>query len=220
MVELIACFKRRPGMSVAAFSEHWRTRHAELVAKLPGLRRYVQCHTLPSVYATREPVYDAVARACFDGDDPLPALSQRPEYAAVRADEANFIDPGSMASILVEEHVIVDAPAPADGVVNVAFLTRLARLPLEAFQAHWRDRHGPIAGSIPGIRRYVQCHARGSIDGVGTPAWDGVALAWFDDTQAMRATAGSDAYTRTRADEANFLASGPPFVITREQVIL
>jgi uncharacterized protein (TIGR02118 family) len=220
MVELIAYFKRRPGMSVAAFSEHWRTRHAELVAKLPGLRRYVQCHTLPSVYATREPVYDAVARVCFDGDDPLPALSQRPEYAAVRADEASFIDPASLGSILVEARVIVDAPPPADGVVNVAFLTRLASVSVEDFQAHWHDRHGPIAGSIPGIRRYVQCHARGSIDGVNAPAWDGIALAWFDGTQAMRGTAGSDAYKRTRADEANFLASGPPFVIAREHVIV
>lgn len=221
MVKLIAFFKRRSGLSVEAFSEHWSTRHAELVVKLPGLRRYVQSHTLASVYATREPAYDGVARAWFDDTDAMRALSDRPEYAAVRSDEANFIDPASMASIIAEDHVIVDAPPPADGVVNLAFLTRKAGLPVDEFQAYWRDVHGPIAASIPGLRRYVQSHTRRSIyDAGGTPAWDGVALAWFDDTDAMRAAATSEAFARTRADEANFLASAPPFLIARERIIL
>jgi hypothetical protein len=47
-----------------------------------------------------------------------------------------------------------------------------------------------------------------------------VAITWFDDTAAMRASAASPEYTRVRADEPNFVAPDLPFVITREHVIV
>jgi hypothetical protein len=47
-----------------------------------------------------------------------------------------------------------------------------------------------------------------------------VALTWFDDTQAMRVSATSVEYARVRADEANFITADPPFIITREHVIV
>jgi hypothetical protein len=51
--------------------------------------------------------------------------------------------------------------------------------------------------------------------------YDGVAITWFDDTQAMRESATTPEYARTRADEVNFIAPGRlPFIITREHVIV
>jgi hypothetical protein len=48
-----------------------------------------------------------------------------------------------------------------------------------------------------------------------------VAITWFDDTQAMRASAASPQYPRVRADEPNFIAPGDaPFIITTEHVIV
>jgi hypothetical protein len=35
---------RRPGTSVAAFQEHWRTTHARLAVDMPGIARYWQNH--------------------------------------------------------------------------------------------------------------------------------------------------------------------------------
>jgi hypothetical protein len=72
------------------------------------------------------------------------------------------------------------------------------------------------------IRRYVQSHTRpAGYEGGRMPAWDGVAITWFDDTEAMRASARTPEYVRVRADEANFLAPGDaPFIITREHVIV
>ena len=49
---------------------------------------------------------------------------------------------------------------------------------------------------------------------------DGVAITWFDSTDAMRASAASPEYTRVRADEPNFVAPDLPFIITRERVIV
>ncbi len=72
------------------------------------------------------------------------------------------------------------------------------------------------------MRRYVQSHARASAYERGrTPAWDGFAMTWFDDTKAMRESAATPEYARVRADEPNFLAPGEaPFIITREHVVV
>jgi uncharacterized protein (TIGR02118 family) len=222
MVKVIAIVKRKPGMSVDAFQEHWRTAHADVVRKLPGLRRYTQSHTLASGYRKGEPAWDGIAELWFDSMEVLRALAGTPENAAVQADEARFIDHAKMATILTDDHVIKDGPVPPGGVKNVEFITHKPGLPIEEFQRYWREVHGPIAARIPQIRRYVQSHVRLGIYASGrTPVYDGLAITWFDDTQAMRASAASPEYARTRADEPNFLAPGDPaFIITREHIIV
>ena len=37
MVKMIIFFKRKPGMSVEDFQKHWRTTHAYIIVKLPGV---------------------------------------------------------------------------------------------------------------------------------------------------------------------------------------
>jgi uncharacterized protein (TIGR02118 family) len=127
-----------------------------------------------------------------------------------------------MRLILTEEHVIKDGPAPPGGVKNVKFLIRKPGLAVNEFQRYWREVHGPIAAQIPVIRRYVQSHTRASAYERGrVPGYDGVAITWFDDTQAMRASAATAQYACTRADEPNFIAPGdPPFIITTAHVIV
>ena len=222
MVKAVSFFKRKPGMSVEAFQAYWRTTHAELVVKLAGVRRYVQSHTRLSGYRKGEPVYDGIAELWFDDTQAMRALVGSPEYAAVQADEARFIDPSTMGLIITEEHVIKEEPVPPDGAKNVEFVRRKPGMEIDAFQRYWRQVHGPLGAAIPMVRRYVQSHTRRSIyEGGRTPAYDGVALTWFDDTQAMRASAATPEYARVRADEANFIAPGPaPFIITTERVIV
>ncbi len=222
MVKAIAFFKRKPGMSVEAFQAYWRSAHAERVVRLPGLRRYVQSHTLLSGYRKGEPVYDGIAELWFDDTGAMRALASTPEYAAVQADEANFIDRATMGLILTEEHVIKEEPMPAQPVKNVEFVTRAPGMPIDAFQRYWREIHGPLGAAIPMVRRYVQSHTRRSLYESGrTPVWDGAALTWFADTQAMRGSAATPEYARVRADEPNFIVPERTlFIITREHVVV
>lgn len=222
MVKVMAFFKRKTGMPVDEFQQYWRARHPDAVLGLPGVRRYVQSHTLLSGYRKAEPLYDGIAELWFDDSAAMRALRGTPAYAAVEADEARFIDRAGMGLILTEEHVIKDVPAPPEGMKNVEFLRRKPGMTVDGFQRYWRETHGPIAAPIPMIRRYVQSHTRrAGYEGGRTPAWDGVAITWFDDTEAMRASARTPEYARVRADEANFLAPGDaPFIITREHVIV
>ncbi len=222
MVKAVSFFRRKGGMSVDAFQAYWRTAHAEVVVRMPGMRRYVQSHTLLSGYRKGEPIYDGIAEIWFDDTQAMRALAQTPQFAAVQADEANFIDRSTMGLFITEEHVIKDGPAPSSGVKNVEFVKHRPGMSIEAFQKYWREVHGPLGASIPMVRRYVQSHTRRAIyDSGRVPMYDGVALTWFDDTQAMRASAATPEYAQVRADEANFLAPGQvPFIITRESVIV
>src|SRR3989442_1703885 len=112
MVKAVSFFKRKAGMSVDAFQAYWRTAHPEVVVKLPGIRRYVQSHTLPSAYRKGEPVYDGIAELWFDDTGAMRALAGTAAYAAVQADEARFIERSTMGLIITEEHVVKDGAEP------------------------------------------------------------------------------------------------------------
>ena len=221
MVKALSFFKRKAGMTVEAFQAYWRASHPEVVVKLPGIRRYVQSHTLLGGYGKGEPAYDGIAEIWFDDTSAMRALAGTAAYSAVQADEERFIDRSTMGLIITEEHVIKDGAAPAGGVKNIEFVTHKPGMPIAAFQRYWREAHGPLAALIPVIRRYVQCHTRVSAyEGGRVPAYDGAAITWFDDTEAMRASALTAEYARTRADEPNFVTPDPPFIITREHVVV
>jgi uncharacterized protein (TIGR02118 family) len=222
MIKVIYFFKRKPGVSVEDFQAHWRTTHAEIIAALPGIRRYVQNHVLPYSYRKGEPAFDGVAESWFDDTHALKALAGTRQYAAVLADEPKFIDGATMGSIITEEHVIKDGPVSADGIKTIDFVTRKPEMPLAAFFRYWREDHGALGAAAPAVRRYVQSHTRGSIYAAGrTPAYDGAAMMWFDDMQALRAAAATPEFERLRADVANFIARDKsPAALAAEHVVL
>ena len=96
--------KRKPGISVAEFQDYWRTRHAPLVPKTPGLRRYVQCHVLPETYETATPAYDGVAELWWPDLATFEKSWASPELQIEQLNDArNFVDGRSSAALLVEE---------------------------------------------------------------------------------------------------------------------
>lgn len=84
---------------------------------------------------------------------------------------------------------------------------RRADLTPGAFQAHWRDVHGPLVRELSaalGITRYAQILP----DLDAQADWDGLALVWFEsraDFARLAATeSGRAAARRLRADEHQF----------------
>jgi hypothetical protein len=103
-----------------------------------------------------------------------------------------------------------DPPPPgrrAPGLVFVATAVRAASLSAEAFDAHWRDRHAPLAlAHHAGLFGYEQFAVRAPLTASATPI-DGLALLHFPDPGAYRdrfydAADGRDAI---RADTVRFL---------------
>lgn len=89
-------------------------------------------------------------------------------------------------------------------ITRFGFAPRRPDLSLAAFQEHWRERHGPVIGVLPGIERYWQNHAL-----PGVLPWPGFdACSEFDaaDLAAFDAMFADEHYlTEGRADERRFV---------------
>ncbi len=131
MVKIIFCLRRLPHLTPEAFQEYWRTRHAPLVqerAKLLGIRRYVQSHSLfdPQLAGlanqrgfTGEP-FDGVAELWFDSAEVLYPNTHAPEASVqaakdLLADEAAFIDLPNSPIFVAQELEIFDRRTSRSG---------------------------------------------------------------------------------------------------------
>ena len=93
-------------MSPEAFQKHWREIHGPLAAKIPQVRRYVQCHVRLSAYRDgRQPIDDGVALTWFDSTDS--AREKSPELRDIRRDEPNLIELHPENMIITKEHIII-----------------------------------------------------------------------------------------------------------------
>jgi uncharacterized protein (TIGR02118 family) len=117
--------------------------------------------------------------------------------------------------------VIKDGPVVADGIKLIRLFSRSPDMPVDEFQAYWRDEYGPLIASLPSLERYVQYHARaGGYTKGRQPAYDGFDMTWFGSVEALRDAVDSTAFERSRGNQRNFLASGDcPQIIAREHVI-
>jgi uncharacterized protein (TIGR02118 family) len=85
-------------------------------------------------------------------------------------------------------------------------ISKKPELTVEEFQRYWRETHAPIAGRIPGVWRYVQCHVVPELYARDAqPAYDGAAELWFDDLDAMRVAMRSPEVAAAIEDEKNFI---------------
>lgn len=222
MIKVIEIVNRRPGMTVEDFQRHWLDDHGPIVARLPGLKRYVQSHVRLGGYKRGSVPYDGIAELWFEDKAALGAIATMPEFAAAKEDEPNFIDGSTLIELVVDEHVIKDGAAPeTDPIKNIEFVKFRSDMSPQDGQAYWRSTHGPIAAAIPTMSRYVQSHTRLGAYGKATPPpFDGLAMTWWAGLDAMRASAESAEYQLTRNDEPNFIGPEPVVILTTEHVVV
>ncbi len=109
MIKIIYCITRKEGMSVEEFQRYWWETHRSIAARIPGVRRYVQCHTLPQLYeGDSPPPYDGVAELWFDDLEAFQGILGSPELQTAREDERNFIDHSRSILIVTEERTVVE----------------------------------------------------------------------------------------------------------------
>ncbi|MGB2694003.1 MAG: EthD domain-containing protein [Dehalococcoidia bacterium] len=109
MVKLIYAITRKQELSVKEFQRYWRETHGPIAARIPGVRRYVQCHVLPELYTgDNAPAYDGAAELWFDDIDAMRSALTSPQMQAAREDEGNFIDHSHVFAIVTEENVVVE----------------------------------------------------------------------------------------------------------------
>jgi uncharacterized protein (TIGR02118 family) len=98
------------------------------------------------------------------------------------------------------------APEVTPVVKLIYCISKKPGMSIEEFQRYWREVHAPIAGAIPGVRRYVQCHAvPETYGGPNAPGFDGAAELWWDSIDAMRAAMATPELRAAIEDEKNFI---------------
>jgi uncharacterized protein (TIGR02118 family) len=200
-----------------------------MIARSPGLLRYIQSHACPEAFDEYPPAFDGVAEAWFDDIDAFDAAVASPGWQAAIADVANFMAPGGGRLFATEVPIIDALPSPRErrGMVKfIGLLTRLPGLSVEEFQHHWRDIHGPLVhAEFPEMRRYIQCHAIPDTYAMTPPpAYDGVPEAWFDNLDVfpwrMVRRTGDERASAAARDSQNVFLQPIPSIVAREVVIL
>jgi uncharacterized protein (TIGR02118 family) len=106
-VKLVALVKRKWGMPLEEFRRHSLEQHAGLDLKLPGLRRYVQCHVRDGAYTVGETQFDAASLLWFDSPEALNLALASPENQASAADLGNFLELKYAHMMLTREHWVI-----------------------------------------------------------------------------------------------------------------
>jgi len=197
--KLVYLLRRKPGLSLEEFQEHWFCRHAAFGRSHPAVLRYVQYHALAND-PIREALpqagdgsdtksYDGMAVAWFDSVAAMRAAMTSQAVAAALEDERHFIDHNRSVAVLTDEHVVVEPSGDAP-IVLVECLRRIAGIDRRTFSERWLG-HGAIgreAHSRGLLQGYIQNHAIAEddarvaeIEELGSTGenWDGVVTAYF-----------------------------------------
>ena len=110
-IKLAVLVKRREGLPLADFRARSLGTHADLVAKIPGLRRYLQCHQRDGNYAIGEALLDAAYLFWFDSVEALAEARETPEFKQAEEDLQSFVEPRYIHRMVAREHWII-GPEP------------------------------------------------------------------------------------------------------------
>jgi len=219
MIHLIFLCRRRADVDRQEFLRYWRETHAPLVAGLPGVRRYVQNAVQP-VPGQAAP-YDCVDEIWVDDAAAADGLIRSAAYGrSALAGAGNLVESGHGVHLQTTDHLVCGGHPISGGESlpkRMTFFKRKPGLSREDMLRYWRGTHGPLAASVPRLRRYVQSAMLASAYGLGEPCFDGAAQIWFEDDAALQAAVRSTLFRESvKPDEANFIATDTALTLSIE----
>lgn len=235
MIKAIYVVATHRGLSLEEARQHWFEVHGRLGADTPGLRRYVQHHTLFAAYNnTPRPTHDGASIVWFDNIDALTQGEASPPWQAMASDGRCGVYGGRqlfqypMPFAIAKESVIVEGETSPLMVKGIGVAAKLDDVSRDEFHDHWLNVHGPLAARVPGIRKYVQNHTIKAAYKQPRVTFDGWSEAWFDDFDAFKLAIASPEWTALAADGKSGLPGGRPLfdyskmclVIGRERQIV
>lgn len=229
MFKAMVLLKRKPGLSLQQFIDHYENNHAPLGVKYQTkMVRYIRHYLHPSPYpldgSVVEAEYDVLTELWFEDKqayDEGMALMMAPEANAVLSeDEVRFLDLGKSRLAYIEDHESVlpwMASAPGDrskDVRSIVLLKRKDGMTLDEFIAYYENNHAPLGVQYsPTLSRYRRMFLRPApypLDGtIVEPAYDVATEVSFADRAAQAKGTQLMMVPQTNAiieaDETNFL---------------
>lgn len=111
MIVRLGTAPRIASLDFEQFQHHWRTSHADVVSRLPGLRSYDQFH---AVLQSGRPLldypgFDACSALQFDSLDEMDAAFDSPTFrGAVQSDENEFVDKSRFRGVIGRWRPVVE----------------------------------------------------------------------------------------------------------------
>ena len=180
----------KPGMSEQAFQDYWVNVHAvEYASKIPQIRRYLVDTRIPCGPEPKDPLFSGVAEIWLKNEtEQLASLQSREFLEGARRDEPHWAAFWRTVALDTTAHVVMEGPPlsrETSLVKLIVLVKRKSGMPLEAFRQYAMETHAPKVSSLPGLRRYYQCHVRDSFYAVGEALLDAAFMLWFDDARAI-----------------------------------
>jgi uncharacterized protein (TIGR02118 family) len=145
MVKALFVVARRPGMTHPEFFDHWSEVHGPLVAKLPGLRRYVQNHAIVDALPSRPMTHDGFSELWFDNLAALQRAAASPEWRAMREDgETLFAEPVGVVVARERIQKEIDVPLKTPEAVTMSEDAIRGRLQEFGFRKLAADPAAPV----------------------------------------------------------------------------
>ena len=215
---LILLHEASEGLDREAMQRHWLKVRAPWAAGLPSVRRYVQ----DIVLAQSDGRHNWFGVEEFWTDDAPAALALLHTLSEPGAGDAAAPSLASatrpLCLLVWDDVVLAGSPiAPGESLPKrMTFLVRKPGLSREEMLHYWRHSHGPLAASVPGVRRYVQSPVVDTPGGSApAPAIEGVMQVWIDSEAALQAMVTSPLFReRLKPDEANFVDTDHTFTLS------
>jgi uncharacterized protein (TIGR02118 family) len=209
-IHLVFLYRCRDGIAHDEFVRHWAEVHAPLVRAMPSIRGYVRDIVSPGVGPRA--AWHGAEELWVDDEEAADALMRDPRFlGGPLADESLFVDTEAIVRLRTRDHAVVAGEAIAEAASlpkRMTFLKRKPDMSRAELLSYWRDVHGPLAGSVPGVRRYVQSPVVASEFSDGEPRFDGMAQVWLNDSQALQEALASPLFReQVKSDAANFVAT-------------
>jgi uncharacterized protein (TIGR02118 family) len=103
--KIVAAIPLSKDMPRAEGLRYWREVHGPIVARVPGLRKYVQNHAIVPPQNDRQ--FDGTIELYFDDMQAFQDATETPEWRAVMDDAAKFLDESRLWVAPAEEISII-----------------------------------------------------------------------------------------------------------------
>lgn len=188
-VRVFALLRRRPDLDSAAFSQHWRTRHAEASLKLAKyFDRYVQNHLGPEPYPGFARAFDGAAELWYPNLQRSIDLGNSEEYRSdAYHDNFRFQDVAAMRLLntqVVQTSAGLERPAPPGAVKAIVFWKRRDGVSALGFRERFVAATAPLLlprGHYAGFERGLAL----SFD-ADPPTYDAFEQVWWPSEAAYR----------------------------------
>jgi len=214
--------KKKPEWSDEDFRRHWLGQHADLAARLPGLRRYEQNHVTDSLqrgftYPRGPEQLDGFSMLWFDSEQAMREAIRTEAGQALVADENHFI--GDLRIVTIDQMEVIEPEADRPLLKRMSLLKRRDDVPPDEFKSEWRQEHAHLVKRVAGVRGYRQNLIVGReapkghpVERAGLPI-DGIVELWFDDTESLNAAFASPKGQTLMTHAREFIAEITTFLV-------